>query len=130
MSTEQAPFRVLVVDDERIIADSLVLILRGRGFDSRAAYSGEDAVEQALAWNPHAVIADVVMGKMDGVALAIFLAKTLPSCKVLLMSGNIATERLLNESKKLGHDFPIVAKPFNPDSILEFLGQPGDIGTT
>jgi DNA-binding NtrC family response regulator len=114
--------RVLVVDDERIIADTLTMILRGRGFDARAAYSGEDAAEIVLTWTPDAVVADVIMGKMDGVALAIYLAKTLPSCKVLLMSGNLATERLINESKELGHDFPILAKPFPPESMFEFLG--------
>lgn len=66
MSNEETPTRVLVVDDDRIVADSLSLILRGRGFDSRAAYSGEDAAEIAHLWEPDAVISDVMMGKMDG----------------------------------------------------------------
>ena len=117
-----------MVDDERVVADSLALILRGRGFEARAVYAGEDAAELALAWKPHAVISDVVMGKMDGVALAIYLAHTLPSCKVLLISGNTATERLMNESKQLGHDFPILAKPFPPESIFEFFGLSGIAG--
>ena len=85
----EQPIRVLVVDDDRIIADSLALIVRGRGFESRAAYSGEDAAELALTWQPDAVIADVIMGKLDGVALAVYLAQALPSCKVLLISGNL-----------------------------------------
>ncbi len=129
MPDEQTPVRVLVVDDERIIADSIALILRGRGFDSRAVYSGEDAAELVLTWKPDAVIADVVMGKMDGVALAIYLSHALPACKVLLISGNIATSELLNESKKLGHDFPILAKPFPPDSVFEFLSGSGAVGS-
>ncbi len=129
MPSEQAPFRVLVVDDERIIADSLALILRGRGLDALAVYSGEDAAELALSWKPDAVISDVVMGKMDGVALAIYLTQALPSCKVLLISGNTATGDLIDESKKLGHDFPIMAKPFHPDSIFEFLVSSGIAGS-
>ncbi|HEV2323861.1 MAG TPA: response regulator [Terracidiphilus sp.] len=120
--------RVLVVDDEHVVADSLALILKARGFEARAIYSGEDAAELALTWKPDAVISDVVMGKMDGVALAIYLARTLPSCKVLLISGNIATEQLINESKKQGHDFPILAKPFRPESIFEFFGLTGLVG--
>lgn len=128
MPSDQSPLRVLIVDDERIVADSLAWILQGQGFNSRAVYSGEDAAELALSWKPDAVISDVVMGKMDGVSLAIYLAQTLPSCKVLLMSGNAATEELLNESKKLGHDFPILAKPFRPDSIFEFLSTSGAVG--
>jgi CheY-like chemotaxis protein len=129
MAVEQNLTRVLVADDERIIADSLALILRGRGFDSRAVYSGEDAAELALAWNPDAVIADVIMGEMDGVALAIYLGQTLPSCKVLLMSGNIFTEQLISESRKQGHDFPILAKPFHPETVFEFLGSTGAVGS-
>jgi CheY-like chemotaxis protein len=129
MPDEHAPVRVLVVDNERIIADSIVLILRGRGFDSRAVYSGEDAAELALTWKPDAVISDVVMGKMDGVALAIYLAQSLPSCRVLLISGNNATSQLLDESKKLGHDFPILAKPFPPECVFEFLSQSSGVGS-
>ena len=129
MPAEQSPIRVLVVDDEPIIADSFALILRGQGFDSRGAYSGEEAAEIALSWPPDAVITDVIMGKMDGVALAVYLAQTLPECKVLLMSGNSATEQLVSESKKLGHDFPILAKPFPPQSILDFLAMLGTAGS-
>jgi CheY-like chemotaxis protein len=127
MPSEQDEVRVLVVDDEHIIADSLALILRGRGFNARAVYSGEEAAEAALEWQPDAVIADVIMGKMDGVALAIYLAQSLPSCKVLLISGNLATEQLIEDSKKLGHDFPIMPKPIHPDSIFEFLGLLGPL---
>ena len=123
MTNETGQARILVVDDDRILADSLALILRGRGFESRSVYSGEDAAQAALEWTPDAVIADVVMGKMDGVTLAIYLAQTLPACKVLLMSGNAATEQLLDHSKELGHEFPILAKPFPPDSIFEFFGS-------
>jgi CheY-like chemotaxis protein len=129
MSDDQTSARVLVVDDEHVIADSIALILRGRGFDSRAVYSGEDAAELALTWKPDAVISDVVMGKMDGVSLAIYLAQALPSCKVLLTSGNNATSQLLDESKKLGHDFPILAKPFRPECVFEFLSQSGTVGS-
>lgn len=128
MPSEQNAIRVLVVDDERIVADSLALILRRHGFDSRAVYSGEDAAELALSWVPDAIIADVVMGHMDGVSLAVHFAQTLPSCKVHLMSGNAASEQLLRESKKLGYTFPILAKPFPPDSIFAFLATTGAVG--
>jgi len=125
----QGTLRVLVVDDEHIIADSLALVLRGHGFDSRAAYSGEDAVAMALEWKPDAVISDVVMGKLDGVALAVYLSQALPTCRVLLISGNTATEQLIDASKRLGHDFPLMAKPVHPDNIFDFLGSPGSFAS-
>lgn len=44
----QGPFRpkVLVADDERVIADTLAIILRQNGFDTAVAYDGEEAVEK------------------------------------------------------------------------------------
>lgn len=122
MAGDHAPIRVLVVDDDQIIADSLALIVRGRGFEARAVYSGEDAADVALTWKPDAVISDAIMGKVDGVALAAYLAQILPSCKVLLISGNLDAAQLLNDSKEFGPAFPLLAKPVHPDSIFEFLG--------
>jgi DNA-binding NtrC family response regulator len=122
MSGDHAPIRVLVVDDDHLVADSLALIVRGRGFESRAVYSGEDAAELALTWKPDAVIADVILGKLDGVALAAYLAEVLPSCRVILISGNPGAAELLNKSNEPGRGFPLLAKPVHPDHIFEFLG--------
>lgn len=121
MSNEQAP-RALIVDDEQLVADTLVLILRSRGYDAHAVYCGEDAAEFAIEWKPDIVITDVVMGSMDGVALAIYLAQVLPSCKVVLMSGNMAAADFIAEAANRGQQFPVLAKPFPPDSLLSLLG--------
>ena len=48
MSEQQAKPRVLVADDERVIADTLAIILNQAGFDATAVYSGEKAVEIPL----------------------------------------------------------------------------------
>ena len=53
--------KVLVADDERVIADTLVMILNQSGFDARAAYSGEKAVELASAFEPEMLIFDVIL---------------------------------------------------------------------
>ncbi len=122
MAGDCALNRVLVVDDDHLVADSLALIVRGRGFESRALYSGEEAAEVALSWKPDAVISDVIMGTMNGVALANYLAQALPSCKVLLISGNLDAAEIMNESNKPEPAFPLLAKPVHPDNIFEFLG--------
>ncbi len=122
VTDEHTPVRVLVVDDDHLVADTLALIVRGRGFETRAVYSGEDAADVALAWKPDAVIADVIMGKLDGVALSAYLGQVLPSCKVLLISGNPDAADLLNETKEPRQTVPLLAKPVHPDHIFEFLG--------
>jgi DNA-binding NtrC family response regulator len=121
MPSQHEPVRVLVVDDKTIIADTLVLILHARGCEALAAYSAEEAITAAKELNPQAVVTDVVMPGMNGIELADYFAEHYPACKVLLMSGNIATGELLEESHRNGRIYPIFAKPIHPAEILEFV---------
>ncbi len=63
--------KVLVVDDEQTIANTLALILNHSGFEARAVYSGEAAVEVVGSFAPDVLISDVVMTGMSGVEAAI-----------------------------------------------------------
>jgi len=110
--------RVLVLDDETIIADTLAAILSLHGYESAAVYRGEDAVERSRSFRPELVIADVVMPGMNGIEAAIAIRKMLPGCKILLFSGQAATADLLQEARRSGHDFDILSKPVHPDELL------------
>lgn len=113
--------RILIVDDERTIADTLVMILKVKGHDAMAAYSAESAVEAVEIFEPDIVLSDVVMGKMTGVDLAIYLSKARPDCKVVLFSGQTATSSLLDEARRKGHSFRLLSKPIHPDQLIEDL---------
>jgi CheY-like chemotaxis protein len=63
--------RVIVVDDERLIANTLATILNNAGYDARAVYSGEQLVELLESFQPEVLIADVVMPGMTGIQAAI-----------------------------------------------------------
>jgi CheY-like chemotaxis protein len=121
MPTEAKGLRVLIVDDERVIADTLALILRSRGFTVNTAYSGEDAVELAEAMRPDVLISDVVMGPMSGVEAAIAICGELPDCRVILISGQLITADLLKEATARGHDFEVLIKPVHPQLLLDRL---------
>src|ERR1700760_4909339 len=86
---------VLVVDDERIIADTLSIILSRSGFSTMTAYEGDTALKLAMANPPQLLISDVMMPGITGVELAIALTAAIPNCKVLLFSGQAATVDLL-----------------------------------
>jgi DNA-binding NtrC family response regulator len=110
---------VLVVDDERVIADTLSVILTRSGFSVITAYEAESALELAAARKPDLLLSDVMMGPgMDGTQLAIQMAKTLPNCKVLLFSGHAATLDLLVQARGLGYDFTLMSKPVHPADLL------------
>jgi DNA-binding NtrC family response regulator len=113
--------RVFVVDDERIIADTLAAILARCGYDVNAFYDAESALTRAESLAPDLVISDVVMPQMNGVDMAIVMTKRFPSCRVLLFSGQAATSGMLKEARLKGHDFELLAKPIHPKDLLAKL---------
>ena len=113
--------KVLVADDEKVIADTLAIILNQNGFDASAVYTGTAAVEKARSVRPDLVISDVIMPDMNGIDAAIQIRGFLPSCKILLFSGQAATADLLENARQRGHEFEILAKPVHPQDLLEKL---------
>ena len=65
------------------------------------------------------------MQDMDGIEAAIRIRKFLPSCKILLFSGQAATADLLENARSQGHDFEILAKPVHPAELLAKLKMAG-----
>jgi CheY-like chemotaxis protein len=113
--------KVLVVDDERVIADTLAMILNQSGFDARAVYSGEKAVEMASTFTPDMLITDVIMADLNGIDAAIMIRSILPKIKILLFSGQAATADLLEKARAKGYEFEILAKPVHPQDLLSRL---------
>ena len=113
--------RVLVADDEQVIANTLAIILNQAGFDARAVYSGESAIETVDAFQPNMLISDVIMTGMTGIEAAIEIRNRLPKCKILLFSGQAATADLLEKARAQGHEFEILAKPVHPTDLLAKL---------
>ncbi|HWA93433.1 MAG TPA: response regulator [Terracidiphilus sp.] len=121
MADTQAKSKVLVVDDERVIADSLAMILNQSGFEARAAYSGEKALETAAEFKPDMLITDVIMADLNGIDAAIQMRAILPEIKILLFSGQAATADLLEKARTRGYEFEILAKPVHPQDLLSRL---------
>jgi CheY-like chemotaxis protein len=112
---------VLVIDDDKLVADTLVMVLRVNGFEANAVYSGEAGVEFAKNRSFEILLIDVVMNPMNGIETAIEIRKLLPNCKILLFSGNINTGALLADALSHGYEFEILAKPVHPTVLIEAL---------
>ena len=113
--------KVLVADDERVIADTLAMILNQSGFNARAVYSGESALELASTFEPDMLISDVIMDDLTGIDAAIRIREQLPRIKILLFSGQAATADLLEKARAQGYEFEILAKPVHPQDLLTKL---------
>ena len=114
---------ILIVDDERVIADTLSAILFQSGFQTMTAYNAEHALELARTTPPDLLISDVVMPGMSGIDLAITITEVLPHCKVLLFSGQAATVDLLETARRSGHNFTTLTKPIHPTDMLRRISE-------
>ena len=110
--------RVLIVDDEHVIADTLVTIFSAAGYESRAAYSAEGALDLVPGWPPHFAVVDVILPGMNGIDFAILLKVITPDCTVQLFSGKIDTDSLLEAARGRGHAFEVFTKPVHPTELL------------
>lgn len=109
--------RILIVDDERSIADTLSMIFRRLGYEAHTAYNGLLGLDAARTLAPDLVLSDVMMPGLDGISMAMEIRNTLPEMPVLLFSGQACTLDLLHEAEEKGFHFELLQKPIHPDEI-------------
>ena len=74
--------RLLIVDDEHIIADTLATIFANAGYEAKAVYTAEAALTLIEEWAPDLALIDVFLPGMNGVDLALRLKAELPGCRL------------------------------------------------
>jgi len=106
------PARILIVEDERIVAEDLSIMLASLGYEvAGIAGSGEDAIALAEAQNPDLILMDIMLsGKLDGISAAdrIQAIRTTPVIYVTAYADDV----LLSRAKKT-EPFGYIVKPFN-----------------
>jgi DNA-binding NtrC family response regulator len=115
--------KIIVVDDEPIIADTLVDILNGEGYEAVAVSDGASAIKWAHMIEPDVVISDVIMPNINGIDSAKEILKIRPQCRIILFSGQAASMELLEEANRAGFQFEVLPKPINPDRLLLILDE-------
>ena len=115
--------RILIVDDEPIITETLSAIFDHNGYVVRSAQSAEEAIETLAAWEPDLAILDVMLPRMNGIELAMVLRDNHPRCRLVLFSGHAATQSLAEEAAKKGNFFEILSKPVHPLFMLDYVAS-------
>ncbi|HZZ38675.1 MAG TPA: response regulator [Acidobacteriaceae bacterium] len=121
LQAARSQLRVLVVDDEPLIAQTVTAILNGHGFEAMESTSAEDALEIARSFQPDIVLSDVLMPRMNGVDLGVRLRGEFPHTRILLFSGQAATSELMRKAEEKGYHFELFPKPIHPDELIARL---------
>ena len=111
--------RVLVVDDDRLVADTLTLIFERNGFHAKAAYSADEALQCSREFSPHLLLCDVTMPARDGLSLVEDMTRELPSCRILVLTGFYSNLKSIREqAHKLSRPLGVLTKPCQPAELL------------
>lgn len=109
--------RILVVEDNHDVAESLRMLLEIYGYEVTVAYSGPEGVQAAKAVRPHIVVSDIGLPGMDGFAVATALRRdpTTADAWLIALTGYGQEDR--QRSRAAGFDYHL-DKPVDP-SVLE-----------
>jgi DNA-binding response OmpR family regulator len=122
MPATQKPL-VLIVDDEPGIAKTLAWMLEESGYVTAVAYTGKDAMELASRIAAALAIVDVNLPDVDGIIVAAEICRRLPTCKILLITGDPNSAPLLEWLKTGERKFEFMAKPFEPPDLLNTVAK-------
>jgi len=117
--------KILVVEDEFGLQETLRDVFRMEGYDVRVAVDGENGYQTYLAFKPDLVFTDVVMPKMSGIELVRKIRQDNPKIKVIYISGFFGlrnVKRELNEDV-LKYGYPCLSKPFKVSAMLELVEE-------
>jgi DNA-binding NtrC family response regulator len=115
--------KILILDDETTIAETLEMIFRGCGYETRIAFSAEQAIDTISVWQPDLAIVDVMLPHMNGIEFGTVLKSNYPECQVLLVSGHPGTAELLEVARENQYNFEIMAKPLHPALMLDLVSN-------
>lgn len=112
---------VLIVDDDEDFAESLAMVLEGRGYQVELANSGEEAIRK-LRENDYAItFMDVKMPGKNGVESFLEIRKFKPDARVVMMTG-YSVEQLLDQAMEQGA-WDILSKPLDINKVLKIISE-------
>ncbi|MBE7035704.1 MAG: response regulator transcription factor, partial [Ruminococcaceae bacterium] len=107
--------KILVVDDDREIVDSISIFLSGEGYKVLKAYDGIEALDILSQTQVHLMILDIMMPKLDGIKTLMKLRESRNIPVILLSAKSEDADKILGLTA--GAD-DYVTKPFNPSELV------------
>lgn len=114
--------KILIVDDEPVLADLLRAKLSQKGFNVIEAHDGEEGLSMALKEHPDFILLDVVMPKVDGLAMLKALREDDWGSKApVLILSNLNTTEAIKNSKLIGVSDYLVKIDYTLEELAEIV---------
>lgn len=116
--------RVLVVDDDRLVADTLRMVFAVNGFESEASYSAAEALRKARSFSPELVLCDVTMPGQSGLQLAATIHHEMPKCRMIMLTAYLSNAASVElEALRMKRPLKLLNKPCRPEVLLKEAGE-------
>jgi CheY-like chemotaxis protein len=115
--SEMGMARILIVEDDRDLAQALTTLLRASGNDAHAIHDGRTALTEAARLEPEVVNSDIGLPSIEGAAVAHALRSRYGSALRLVALTASSDKRSVQRMRRAGFD-PILIKPATLDDIL------------
>jgi DNA-binding NtrC family response regulator len=113
--------KVLVVDDEAVVVNSIRKTLARKGFAVEAAYNCKDALAQILLHNYDLVLLDMRMSDGNGLDLLPRIKNQRPNLRVVVVTGYASIDTAVEAIRKGASDY--MPKPFTPDELYSMTDR-------
>ena len=121
--------RILIVDDDLSVAQTLSMIFRRHGYDAELANDADQALDAVRQTPPDLVLCDIDMPGRDGISLMKDLSCEVPECPILILTGFYSgLHRVREFANTMRQEVSVVTKPCHPTELLRHAGKL--LGTT
>jgi two-component system, chemotaxis family, chemotaxis protein CheY len=111
--------RILIIDDDRMVRETLKIVLTTAGHEVAMANDGKEGLSLVGTFQPSLIITDILMPEKEGVETIQDLRQLVPDLPIIAISGGgrVGNMSFLKVAQHFGADRTF-AKPFEPDDIL------------
>ena len=116
--------KVLIVDDDHLVADTLTMIFERSGFAAEACYTADEGLISARRFRPDLLLCDICMPGRDGLSLVQEISHEMPSCQILVFTGSYARiPHVTACTDRLARPVGLITKPCPPDDLIRRATQ-------
>ncbi len=117
-SSKSNSTKILIIEDEKNLADLLTSKLKKEGYKTNNAYDGKDGYKKINEWKPDLILLDIIMSKMDGYEVMEKMNKDKKNIPIIVIS-NSGHPVEIEKTKKLGAIDHLIKTEFSPTDVLK-----------